>query len=120
MSDHRPPIDWRLVRVLVGRDLSAVRRSKALVLPMLFLPTVLLVLLPTAIGLAARRQQLDPDRFINMLPGALAEPILSHPPHERLIVLVLGYLIAPLFLIVPLMVSAAGATPRSRCSPCSA
>ena len=106
MSDHRPPIDWRLVRVLVGRDLSAVRRSKALMLPMLFLPTVLLVLLPTAIGLAARRQQLDPDRFITMLPGALAEPILSHPPHERLIVLVLGYLIAPLFLIVPLMVSA--------------
>ena len=102
----REGTDWAMVRVLLAHDLSAVRRSKALLLPMLFLPTLLLVLLPTAIGFAARRQQLDTGRFLDMLPSQIADPVLAHPPDERLIILVLGYLVAPLFLIVPLMVSA--------------
>ena len=40
------------------------------------------------------------------MPGGMADPILSLPQREQLIVLVNGYLLAPLFLIVPLMVSA--------------
>ena len=36
----------------------------------------------------------------------MAEPIQALPPEEQLLTLVLGYLLAPLFLIVPLMVSA--------------
>ncbi|QXC60137.1 ABC transporter permease subunit [Aquihabitans sp. G128] len=112
----RPPsrglggIDWAVVRVVLGRDLGAIVRSKALILPMLFLPVVLLVLLPTSIGIAANGKSLDIDRFVNMLPTALAEPILGYPQHERLVILVLGYLVAPLFLIVPLMVSAVTAS----------
>src|SRR5690606_37953852 len=38
------------------------------------------------------------------------EPVMAHPPDERLIILVLGYMVAPLFLIVPLMVSAVTAS----------
>jgi len=49
---------------------------------------------------------LDVDRFLTMVPGSLADPINALPQHERLVILVLGYLVAPLFLIVPLMVSA--------------
>lgn len=94
-----------VVRALLARDLGMIRRSRALMLPMLFLPTLLLVLLPAAIGLAARERTLDVDQFVDMLPGRLSDPILSHPPDERLIILVLGYMVAPLFLIVPLMVS---------------
>ena len=41
-----------------------------------------------------------------MVPGSLADPISSLPENEQLVILVLGYLVAPLFLIVPLMVSA--------------
>ena len=104
------PIDWSVVRVMLSRDLGAIARSKALVLPMLFLPIVLLVLLPASIGLAANGKTLDVGRFLDMLPGRLAEPILHYPPDERLIILVLGYLVAPLFLIVPLMVSAVTAS----------
>lgn len=94
-----------VIRTLLARDLGMIRRSRALMLPMLFLPTLLLVLLPAAIGLAARERSLDVDTFVKMLPDGLAEPVLAHPPDERLIILVLGYLVAPLFLIVPLMVS---------------
>src|SRR5205823_13815381 len=44
--------------------------------------------------------------FLDNIPGDLARPILRLPEREQLIVLVNGYLLAPLFLIVPLMVSA--------------
>jgi ABC-type Na+ efflux pump permease subunit len=40
------------------------------------------------------------------VPGDIARPILELPQREQLIVLVNGYLLAPLFLIVPIMVSA--------------
>lgn len=103
-------VDWSVVRVMLRRDLGAILRSKALLLPMLFLPIVLLVMLPAAIGLAANGRQLSLDRFISMLPSGLAEPVLAYPEHERLVILVLGYLVAPLFLIVPLMVSAVTAS----------
>ncbi|MGH2684771.1 MAG: ABC transporter permease subunit, partial [Actinomycetota bacterium] len=44
--------------------------------------------------------------MLDSMPGDLAAPILELPAREQLIVLVNGYLLAPLFLIVPLMVSA--------------
>lgn len=99
-------VDWGAVGAVVAKDLTAVRRAKAVVLPMLLVPLLLLVVLPLVIGLAARGQQADLGSFLANLPSGLADPILSLPPEEQLVVLVLGYLLAPLFLIVPLMVSA--------------
>jgi ABC-type Na+ efflux pump permease subunit len=95
---------------MLRRDLGAILRSKALVLPMALLPLILLVLLPASIGLAANGNTLDVDRFLAMIPDRLSAPILGYPPHERLVIMVLGYLVAPLFLIVPLMVSAVTAS----------
>jgi ABC-2 type transport system permease protein len=98
---------WGVMRAIIAKDVIAVRRSKAVVIPMLAVPVLLLVLLPLGIGLAARAPQ-DPDvaRILDSVPGDIAGPILELPAHEQLIVLVNGYLLAPLFLIVPLMVSA--------------
>lgn len=98
--------DWTAVKAVLGRDLGAVRRSKAVVLPMLVVPVVLLVMLPMSIGLAANGRSLRVEQFVDLLPGRLADPVMAHPQQERLVILVLGYLVAPLFLIVPLMVSA--------------
>ena len=103
----RTPVDWPAVRAVINKDLTAVRRSKAIMLPMLIVPTLLLVLLPLGIGLAARAQSGgDAQPFLDALPQRLANTIAALPEHERLIVLINGYLLAPLFLIVPLMVSA--------------
>jgi ABC-2 type transport system permease protein len=95
------------MRAIITKDLLAVRRSKAVVIPMLAVPTLLMILLPFGVGLAARAQDnADVGRLLDSMPGDLAEPILSLPQHEQLVVLINGYLLAPLFLIVPLMVSA--------------
>lgn len=99
-------VHWPSVRAVVAKDLLAVRRSKAVVVPMLAVPTLLLVVLPALIGLGARSQA-SPDvtGFLSRLPSGVADPIRGLAPREQLVVLVNGYLLAPLFLIVPLMVS---------------
>ncbi|MDZ7679330.1 MAG: ABC transporter permease subunit [Acidimicrobiales bacterium] len=98
--------DWNAIAAIIRKDLTAVRRSKAVMIPMLAVPTLLLVILPLLIGLAARGQDADLTNFLASMPSGLAAPIQNLPPGEQLIVLVNGYLLAPLFLIVPLMVSA--------------
>lgn len=99
--------DWNAIRAIVVRDLTAVRRAKAVFLPMILVPTVLLVILPLIIGgFAATASSVNVTPFLDKLPSDLAEPIVTAPPAEQLILLVNGYLLAPLFLIVPLMVSA--------------
>ncbi len=108
MTGDRLPPNWPVVWSVVRRDLLAVRRSKAVVVPMMLVPTLLMIVLPLVIGLAARRAT-NPNNRIGLLdavPDRLAEPIASLPPEEQLLTLVLGFLLAPLFLIVPLMVSA--------------
>ncbi len=67
---------------------------------------MLFVLLPGAVGFAARSvHNVNIDSFLGRLPGNAAGPIRRLPEREQLVVLVNGYLLAPLFLIVPLMVS---------------
>ncbi|HEV3225971.1 MAG TPA: ABC transporter permease subunit, partial [Acidimicrobiales bacterium] len=100
-------MNWDAIRAVMAKDMTAVRRSKAVVLPMLLVPFLLLVVLPLVIAIAARSQEhFDLSRFLDNLPGDIARPILRLPQREQLIVLVNGYLLAPLFLIVPMMVSA--------------
>ena len=95
------------VAAVIRKDLTAIRRSKAVVIPMVVVPLLLLVVLPLVIGLAARAQESPNVGFyLSRLPDAVARPILRLPPAEQLVVLVSGYLLAPLFLIVPLMVAA--------------
>lgn len=101
--------DTTVIRAIVARDLRAVRRSKAVVIPMMAVPVILMVVLPLVVGYAARRaSRADAPaiEILQSLPPQLAEPIGSLPPEEQLLTLVLGFLLAPLFLIVPLMVSA--------------
>jgi ABC-2 type transport system permease protein len=104
----RPPRDWPAIRLVVAKDLRAVRRSKAIMLPMIIVPTVLLVVLPVGLGLFAR------SAATASVTGALDSPLLHHlaapinrlPHREQIVVLVLGYLLSPLLLVIPLMVSA--------------
>jgi ABC-2 type transport system permease protein len=99
-------IDWSLVRAVMARDLTAVRRSRSVLLPMILVPALMLVAMPLGLGLMARSASTDITHVLDKLPHQLTAPVTSHPPREQLTVLVLGFLLAPLFLIVPLMVSA--------------
>src|SRR5438874_7555693 len=107
MSTTIAPSRPAAVRAIALKDFTAVRRSKGVMLPMLIVPFLLLVVLPLIVGLAARNAHPpDVSNMLRTLPGGLAKPLLNLPPRERLVTLVDGYLLAPLFLIVPLMLAA--------------
>jgi ABC-2 type transport system permease protein len=100
--------NWAAIRLVMRKDLTAVRRSKSIVLPMVLVPAVLLVVLPVVLGLFARSA--DTNQVANALSSPivrnLVKPILDLPEREQILVLVLGYLLSPLLLVIPLMVSA--------------
>lgn len=105
----RPPkMDWVAIRTVIAKDMRAVRRSKAIVLPMVLVPTLLLLIMPISIGLFARAAPTDQvtTALRSPLVQNLVEPILELPQREQIVVLVLGYLLSPLLLVIPLMVSA--------------
>jgi hypothetical protein len=98
--------DWGAIRAVVAKDWNAIRRAKAVVIPMAVVPILLLVVLPLVLGLAARGASAPgAEGIVHRLPGALEHALRGVPAREQLLVLVDGYLLAPLFLIVPLMVA---------------
>lgn len=100
--------DWAAIGTVIGKDLRAVRRSKAIMIPMIAVPTLLMVILPLGLGTFARAA--PTDQVANALDSPLVrdmvQPILDLPERSRIVVLVLGYLLSPLLLVIPLMVSA--------------
>jgi ABC-type Na+ efflux pump permease subunit len=101
-------INWAAIGAVIRKDLTAVRRSKSIMLPMIIVPVLLIIVLPTGLGMLAR--SIPADQAENALRSPMVrnmvEPILDLPPSDRLVVLVLGYLLSPLLLVIPLMVSA--------------
>ncbi len=109
MSDQgrwRP--NWEAIGLIIRKDLTAVRRSKSITLPMILVPVILIVVLPLSVGLLARNAPTDQidSALSSPLVRDLVRPILDLPERERIVVLVLGYLLSPLLLVIPLMVSA--------------
>lgn len=99
--------DWNAIRAVIGKDLRAVRRSKLIMVPMIMVPVLLLVILPLVLGLFARTATPDEAaQAVERLGASLPDRFADLPPQELVFEVVLGFLLAPLFLIVPLMVSA--------------
>lgn len=99
---------WARVGAVVRRDLTVALGSKAVVLPALLVPLVLLVLLPAGIGLVPR---FVPDGDLSDL-----EPLLAALPADRLAalpedpalaaaVVTLTLVLLPMLLLVPVMVA---------------
>jgi len=99
-----------LVRALAEKDLRVVVRSRMVMLPMFLVPVLLLGLLPAGIIIvpqlvpgAASSQEFG--ELLSRLPPQLQARFAGYDPLQQMIVYVAGYMWAPLFLIVPLMVA---------------
>ena len=97
----------KVVMALVQRDLIAMRRSRAIIAPMIAVPVVLLILFPLTLALFVKgATETDVQALLDNFPENFSRPVLSNPEQEQPWRLVFGYLMAPLFLIIPLMVAA--------------
>lgn len=101
----------RIVRAIVLRDLRLLVANKTTVIPMVVLPLVVFVALPLLVGLVPAGMNVPAgnlDVLVDVMPESEAAR-LPADPEARLTVLLLGYLLAPMFLLVPLMLSVVAA-----------
>ena len=103
----------RRVFAIARKDWIEVRQNKYAWMPMLIVPIFFVVLLPLLFTLVFPALQVDPqevlssdqdlDIFINRMPEAMLRYVDFGKPMEAMIVIMLGFLFAPMFLILPLM-----------------
>ena len=100
-------LNWRAIRAVVHRDLRVVRASKPVVIPMLIVPTILVVVLPLALAISARLggdavDLSDIEGLIGVLPPQVAERVAADPA-AGLVEVGLVYLLSPMLLIIPIV-----------------
>lgn len=105
-------MNWRAVRAIVRKDLKVVSQSRAVVLPMIIVPVLLLVLIPAVTGFLALNtdisdpQLADLTALLQQMPAGLLDEFEPLPSDSaRLFVYTTVYAFAPLFLILPLMIA---------------
>lgn len=102
----------RLGKVLLvfRKDFQEISRNKEVILPMLILPLVIGLLVP-AIGMNPESvnipggQDAMVENMLAALPEAVQTQLMGYTPPEQVMFMMLVYLFAPFFLIIPLMSS---------------
>jgi ABC-type Na+ efflux pump permease subunit len=104
-------MNWRAIRAIVRKDLTVVTRSRGVLLPLIIVPIVMLIVLP---GLTVFAPSLvnvpgmdldELDQFLDRMPSGLKGELAGYDEAQQMVVLALVYLLAPFYLMVPLMVA---------------
>jgi len=99
---------WAIAR----KDLREASANKAVWVPMLIVPLIFVVVMPlimilvyNSIPEAEASLTTDPglDAFLSTLPEAYLGPDSPFTASQLMLVIMLGYMLAPMFLIIPLM-----------------
>ncbi len=102
-------MNLRAVRAIVVKDLTVLRHAKAVLIPLIVVPLVMLLVLPALAAFAPRLADLpgasDLNALLEGMPAAMQARLAGFSEDERIVVLLLTYLFAPLYLILPLMVA---------------
>lgn len=100
----------RGVRALIRRDLTVVRRSGPLMAPIYIMPIIMSVIVPGLIAIMPRLVgdlSADPDvaRLLARLPASARQEMAALNDAQAMVTLLTVQLLAPLFLLLPFMVS---------------
>lgn len=101
----------RAVRAIARKDLLAVRRSRSVLLPLVLVPLLLFVGIPALVGGVLASLPVDSGELADLrelvrrMPPELRQELERYTPQQQLLVITLNELLAPLYLLVPLMVA---------------
>lgn len=105
-------MNWRAIFALMQKDLFIVRQSKAVMIPIIIVPVLLIVILPMSASLLLSDEAMMADftsemnLFFDNLPASIRAEIEPYETEtQQALYLLLVYQFAPLFLIVPLMMA---------------
>lgn len=101
----------RAVSAVIRKDLKVILGSKGILIPLIIVPAFIFVALPALVTLAPGVVNIpganlsDMGSFIERMPAGLQTQLAGHDEVEQIIILMLVYILAPMYLIVPLMVA---------------
>ncbi len=105
-------MSWRKIWAIAFKDLAEVRQNRAAWMPMVIVPLIFIVIMPLALILASTSMDpaslslaSDPDMqvFFNNLPAEMSRSLEGLNEIQTMIMVMLGYFFAPMFLIMPLI-----------------
>ncbi|MDP2964939.1 MAG: ABC transporter permease subunit [Pelolinea sp.] len=104
---------WKNVLTIAKKDWIEVRQNKYAWVPMIIIPIIFVVIMPLVFTLLIPNLNVTPQDvmnsdadiqfFVERMPETLARYIDFNKPMESMIVIMLGFMLAPMFLILPLM-----------------
>ncbi len=104
-------MNWRAIRAIARKDITVVFRHRAVLLPLLIVPIILQVIFPIGLGASAAyapfksSDMQDLSQMMSSMPPSLKADFEGLDERQTFFVLMLVYLFAPMYLIVPLMVA---------------
>lgn len=104
-------MNWRAIRAIIRKDLKVVFQNKGVMIPMIVVPLLFLGILPALAALVPLFEAdlssslQDFQRFLENMPAGLRTELAGYNEAQTLVVLLLVYFLAPMYLILPLMVS---------------
>jgi ABC-2 type transport system permease protein len=104
-------MNWRAIKAIVRKDLKVVLQNKGVTIPLVILPVVILGILPALAAFAPLLQNVPGSNLDSMLkllqsmPPSLQAQLAGYNETQTIIVLALVYMLAPMYLILPLMVA---------------
>ena len=104
-------MNTRAIQAIVRKDLKVAMQNKGVVLPMILLPLILFVIFPWIMAYVPSLASTPGTSFNNMdellarMPAGLLNELRGYTSEQQMIVFALVYMLAPMFLIMPLMVS---------------
>lgn len=114
MPSSSKPLNWRLVWNIARKDWKEVRHNRMVWTPALATPIIFVVVLPVVIlalpNTAALPgselgKQASAQALVTIMPAAIREQVAGLDGDQAIVVLLLGFFLAPLFLMVPLLVA---------------
>ncbi|MCB0241465.1 MAG: ABC transporter permease [Anaerolineae bacterium] len=102
-------MNWRAIQALMRKDLKVVVQNKGVIVPIILLPLILFIVIPALVlfipSATASANSTDLAQLLAMVAPGLRDQLVGLTPDQAGVVFFLVYMMAPLFLIVPLMVS---------------
>jgi len=102
----------RAIRAIIRKDLKVISQNKGVMIPSIILPVVMFVISPWVVTLFPLLEKLtgidvlnDVKWLIDLMGTGLQQGFAGYDPYQRFTIYILVYMMAPFFLIVPLMVS---------------
>ncbi len=107
----------KILAAIVKKDLLEVKQNTSVMLSIIIVPLIFLVIMPLALMIAfgsigqnpaeIQKQLSELGPMLQNMPPSMSQYLAPWNDYQKMFVLVLGLLLAPMFLILPLMTASA-------------